>query len=70
MSSNIINQTVCPTCNHSTHDAGECKFCNCGQSEICHPTAFQSFLVTNTENSPKEHKLSGGRRAKPFVIDE
>lgn len=24
----------CFECNHETHDAGRCKKCNCGQSEI------------------------------------
>lgn len=24
----------CSTCNHADHDAGRCKQCNCGESEI------------------------------------
>lgn len=23
---------MCPDCNHETHDAGQCKSCNCGES--------------------------------------
>lgn len=26
----------CMTCNHGTHDAGRCKQCNCGESEVVH----------------------------------
>jgi len=27
----------CATCNHDEHKVGQCKKCNCGESEIVHP---------------------------------
>ncbi len=25
---------MCPDCNHSEHDPGQCSNCNCGESEL------------------------------------
>jgi hypothetical protein len=36
-----MNETEsCLTCNHQEHDAGQCKQCNCGESEIIRPRTW------------------------------
>lgn len=31
-----MNRVGCDICKHETHAAGQCKRCNCGESEIIH----------------------------------
>lgn len=35
----------CETCFHKEHDAGQCKKCNCGQSDLIHSS--YGFINSN-----------------------
>lgn len=47
----------CADCGHSPHDAGECRKCNCGQSEVIQPhTKYQPYPL-----SEPAHRVSATR---------
>lgn len=35
---------MCPDCNHSQHDPGQCPSCNCGESELIGMTENREAL--------------------------
>lgn len=57
----------CQICNHAEHKAGQCKQCNCGQSEIIHPRSSVKILegdygdhvtrIYNRSNIPRGSKF-------------
>jgi len=60
---------TCPTCNHDSrkpepHKAGECKQCNCGSSEICHPTS-SPFFYTVADYANNLHAWGAGMIRMP-----
>jgi hypothetical protein len=70
-----MKSSICPTCKHDNpglgepqvHKAGQCKQCNCGESEICRLTA--TGVVFHLEHS--DNLLSWGMRLsyrmRPFT---
>lgn len=41
---------TCPVCEHAEHHAGECKRCNCGESEICHPSGTAVHVLEDVSD--------------------
>lgn len=39
-----FDTTNCGICNHAEHQAGGCKQCNCGSSEIIHPRSSVKLI--------------------------
>lgn len=37
----------CGVCHHDDHDAGRCKKCNCGESEIVRPRTYGRIRHTD-----------------------
>lgn len=55
----------CADCNHPTHDAGECRQCNCGLAEICHPSGRSEPEITYVHEGGLRTLIDCGHRVKP-----
>lgn len=62
---------ICKDCNHDLHDPGECKFDNCGSSEISHSDATElddeSQVVTLENFNRAEVSVRLIKRIQPRV---
>ena len=53
---------TCETCQHAGHEAGECKKCNCGQSELI-SLHGKRYLAITFEGG----HVNGGYRVMPWT---
>ena len=44
---NQSDEQRCLTCNHSEHESGRCKQCNCGENDVVRPKRSFYFLTAD-----------------------
>jgi len=47
----------CQDCRHAKHEAGSCKFCNCGDSEIIKLTGYRRLTLLPPDRGPVKSSL-------------
>jgi hypothetical protein len=43
----------CPDCKHEKHVPGQCKYDDCGESEICHSTDTSGLTLDEMDLPPR-----------------